>query len=282
MMSSATNSQLAIHTRSWMFTPATRPDRFANAAKSQVDVLIVDLEDAVQPDEKAAARGNVRTLLDAADNAALPPLAIRINSPLTRFGIDDLVMLLDAKHAPQFVLLPKIESPEQVLQIDTLLKAAGKTAWLVPMIESARGLSSVESIAQACPSVAALMFGAADYASDVKAQPDALALQLARCSIAAACAQAGVLAIDAPCFALHDAALLQADLAFAAANGFQAKAAIHPSHIQSITATFTPSAERIAWAQRVVDAAREGAGTVDGRMVDEALAREARRVLAAA
>jgi (S)-citramalyl-CoA lyase len=281
-MSSAANSQLAIRTRSWMFTPATRPDRFANAAKSHVDVLILDLEDAVQPDEKPAARDNVRALLDAPGNTALPPLAVRINSPLTRFGLDDLVMLLDAKHALQFVLLPKIESPEQVLQIDTLLTTAGKTTWLVPMIESARGLSVVEPIAQSCSRVAALMFGAADYASDVKAQPEALALQRARCSIAAACAQAGVLAIDAPCFALHDADRLQADLAFAAANGFQAKAAIHPSHIQSMNATFTPSAERIAWAQRVVDAVREGAGTVDGRMVDEAIAREARRVLAAA
>jgi (S)-citramalyl-CoA lyase len=281
-MSSVANSQLAIRTRSWMFTPATRPDRFANAAKSQVDVLIVDLEDAVQPDEKAAARGNVRTLLDAADNTALPPLAIRINSLLTRFGLDDLIMLLDAKHAPQFVLLPKIESPEQVLQIDTLLTAAGKTTWLVPMIESARGLSVVEPIAQSCSRVAALMFGAADYASDVKAQPEALALQLARCGIAAACAQAGVLAIDTPCFALHDASRLQADLTFAAANGFEAKAAIHPSHIDSINTTFTPSAERVTWAKRVVEAAEKGAGTVDGRMVDEAISREARRVLAAA
>jgi (S)-citramalyl-CoA lyase len=281
-MSSAANSQLAIRTRSWMFTPATRPDRFANAAKCQVDVLIVDLEDAVQPDQKPAARDNVRTLLDATGNAALPPLAVRINSLLTRSGLDDLIMLLDAKHAPQFVLLPKIESPEQVLQIDTLLKAASKTTWLVPMIESARGLSVVEPIAQSCSSVAALMFGAADYASDVKAQPDALALRLVRCRIAAACAQAGVLAIDAPCFALHDSDRLQTDLAFAEANGFGAKAAIHPSHIQSINTTLTPSAERIAWAQRVVDAAREGAGTVDGRMVDEAIAREARRVLATA
>ena len=95
-------------------------------------------------------------------------------------------------------------------------------------------------------------------------------------------AQAGVFAIDAPCFALHDADRLQADLTFAAANGFEAKAAIHPSHIESINTTFTPSAERVTWAKRVVEAAEKGAGTVDGRMVDEAIAREARRVLAAA
>jgi (S)-citramalyl-CoA lyase len=89
-------------------------------------------------------------------------------------------------------------------------------------------------------------------------------------------------AIDAPCFAIHDAELLQADLAFAVANGFHGKAAIHPSHIPSINRAFTPSADRVAWAKRVLEANEQGAAIVDGRMVDEAIAREARGVLAAA
>ena len=125
------------------------------------------------------------------------------------------------------------------------------------------------------------MFGAADYASDVRAQPDSLALQVARCRVAAACASAGIKAIDAPCFAIHDADLLRADLTFAVANGFHGKAAIHPSHIPVINRAFTPSAERVAWARRVLEANEQGAGIVDGRMVDEAIAREARGVLAA-
>jgi (S)-citramalyl-CoA lyase len=280
-MSSIEHPAKPIRTRSWLFTPATRPDRFANASKSSADVLIVDLEDAVPVDQKALARNHVRALLDAPESVALPPIAIRINTPSTRFGLDDLIMLLDAARAPHFILLPKVESPDQVRYVETLLKNAGKTPSLVPMIESARGMFAVESIAQAATGVAGLMFGAADYASDVRAQPDALALRLARCRIAAACAEAGILAIDAPCFALHDPALLEADLKFAFTNGLDAKAAIHPSHVQAINATFKPSIERLTWARRVLEACEQGAGIVDGRMVDEAIAREARRVVAA-
>jgi len=271
-----------VSVRSWLFTPATRPDRLLSAAGKGVDLSIADLEDSVVPADKADARNTVRTLLDDAANGLLPRLAVRINSTATRFGLDDLVALLDASRAPDFILLPKIESPEQVVQIAALLDQAGKASALVPMIESARGLAAVESIANAGSRVAALMFGAADYASDVRAQPDSLALQVARCRIAAACASAGVKAIDAPCFAIHDADLLHADLAFAVANGFHGKAAIHPSHIPVINRAFTPSAERVTWARRVLEANEQGAGIVDGRMVDEAIAREARSVLAAA
>src|SRR5262249_19701887 len=145
-------------TRSWLFTPATRPERFANATKSGVDVLIVDLEDAVPFDQKAAARKQVSQLLQTPDDGALPPLAVRINSPRTRGGLDDLTMLLDAVRAPHFILLPKIESAEQVAQVGALLDEAGKSAALVPMIESARGLDAACAIAQAQAPVAALMF----------------------------------------------------------------------------------------------------------------------------
>lgn len=277
-------SGASIRMRSWLFTPATRPDRFANAKKSGVDVLIVDLEDAIQPDQKAAARNEVRRLLDAPDSGALPSVAVRINSPRTRWGLDDLSMLLDAARAPHFILLPKIEAAAEVTQVGALFDEARKACTLVPMIESARGLDAAVSIAQAsAPNlhIAALNFGAADYASDVGAQPASLALQWARCRIASACAQAGVPALDSPCFAIHDAAILQTELDFASANGFVGKTAIHPSHVAPINAAFTPSTQRVEWARRVIDACDAGAAIVDGRMVDEAIAREARRVLAA-
>jgi hypothetical protein len=162
-----------VSVRSWLFTPAARPDRLLSAAGKGVDLSIADLEDSVVAAQKAVARDKLRTLLDSAANPLLPRLAVRINSTSTRFGLDDLVALLDASRAPDFILLPKIESPEQVVQIATLFDQAGKACALVPMIESARGLAAVESIANAGPRVAALMFGAAEYASDVRAHPDA-------------------------------------------------------------------------------------------------------------
>ncbi|AME27400.1 aldolase/citrate lyase family protein [Burkholderia sp. PAMC 26561] len=271
-----------VRQRSWLFTPGTQPDRLLSAAKSHTDISIFDLEDSVSPADKRTARNNLRALLNAPADESFPAFAVRINSTATRFGLDDLATLLDSSRMPQFILLPKIESEEQVVQIAALLAEANRSAALVPLIESARGLSAVSAIAQAAPSVTALMFGAADFASDVRAQPEALALQVARVRIAAACAQAGISAIDAPCFAIHDVDLLKADLTFAVTNGFRGKAAIHPSHIESITRAFTPSGDRIAWAKRVLEANDQGAAVVDGRMVDEAIAREAREILAAA
>ncbi|MFL9989013.1 HpcH/HpaI aldolase/citrate lyase family protein [Paraburkholderia sediminicola] len=281
IMISTARPEIPIRTRSWMFSPATHPEHFGKALEAGADVLIIDLEDAVALERKAQARTNVCALLDAPrDDALVPPVAVRINTPSSRSGIDDLIALLDARFEPAFILLPKIESPEQVAQVHSLLTGAGKSAHLVPLIESARGRSAVRAIAVACTRVAALMFGAADYASDVRAQPSSLALQFARCEVASACAEAGIAAIDSPCFALHDEAQLALDLDFATGNGFLAKAAIHPSHIAPINAAFTPSPARLDWAHRVVTASEQGAGTVDGQMVDEAIAREARRVIA--
>ncbi|RQS42921.1 CoA ester lyase [Burkholderia sp. Bp8986] len=280
-MTSTVRPEIPIRTRSWMFSPATDPKHFGKALEAGADVLIVDLEDAVALERKAEARTNVCALLDTPrDDALLPPLAVRINTPSSRTGIDDLIALLDARFEPTFILLPKIESPEPVVQVHSLLKGAGKSAHLVPLIESARGRSAIRTIAAACTRVAALMFGAADYASDVRAQPSSFALQVARCELASACAEAGITAIDSPCFVLNDEVQLALDLDFATRNGFTAKAAIHPSHIAPINAAFTPSPERLDWAHRVLAASEQGAGTVDGRMVDEAIAREARRVIA--
>jgi (S)-citramalyl-CoA lyase len=268
-----------VKTRSWLFTPATRPERFPKASEAGADVLIVDLEDAVAPGQKDSARTYVEALLeDSGARLDLPKLAVRINHPHSRFGHDDLSALAASANFPEFIVVPKVESAELIESITALFRDVNKPVRLVPLIESVKGLRHVDAIA-ACDSVHGIMFGAADYASDAHIQPDSLAMQLARCAVASACAMAAVKAIDAPCFAIHDADLLHHDLAFAQGNGFAAKAAIHPSHIEAINTAFSPSAERVDWARRVIAASEQGAGVVDGRMVDEAIAREAREVL---
>jgi (S)-citramalyl-CoA lyase len=268
-------------TRSWLFTPGTMPERFTNAARSGADVLIVDLEDAVHRDLKTQARENVCELLDGGPREGnLPRLAVRINQLTARSGLHDVAMMLEVTNLPDFILIPKVESPEHVAHVARLLERARGGCVLIAMIESARGLAAIRTIAQASPVVGGLLFGAADYAASVRAQPDSLALQSARVHVAGACAEAGVLAIDAPCFALRDQTLLRTEVSFAVANGFEAKACVHPSQIAAINAGFTPSTERIAWAEKVIAVMEQGVGTVDGMMIDEAIAREARRVLA--
>jgi (S)-citramalyl-CoA lyase len=275
-MPSATNP-----TRSWLFTPATRPDRFAKAKEAGADVVIIDLEDAVAPDQKDAARASALDYLAQA-NASGPARALRINGLDTAAGIADLHALLNLAVAPDFIVLPKTEGPGHLQVLDRLLTAAKRPTRLVGIVESARGLAAVQAIAVATPRLTGLMLGAADLAADLGAATAWSPLMYARSRLVLACALAGVTPIDSPFFNVHDANALSREVADAIAFGFAAKAAIHPSQITPINDALTPSPEAVAHARTVLDANRQGVGVVDGQMVDEAVARKARRTLAAA
>src|ERR1700732_4893436 len=140
----------SIRARSWLFTPATRPDRFAKASAAGADVAILDLEDAVAPGDKAQAR--TIALEDLADERVDGARhALRINGLDTRAGIADLDALLGSTAAPDFLVLPKTETSGHLQILDRLLTAAGKGTRLIGLIESAPGLSAVEAIAAATP-----------------------------------------------------------------------------------------------------------------------------------
>jgi (S)-citramalyl-CoA lyase len=272
--------QAPIRTRSWLFTPATRLDRFAKASQAGADVLLIDLEDAVAPDDKSAAR---TTALDYLTGPRAGPLrALRINGLDTRPGIADLDALLESGASPDFLVLPKTETAGHLQILDRLLTAAGKATRLVGLIESAAGLAAVEAISTATPRLDGLIFGAADMSADLGAATAWEPLAYARGRLIAACAWRGVLAIDSPFFELHDEAGLKQEVTAAVALGFGAKAAIHPAQIGPINAALTPSAEAVAKARAVIAENAKGVGTVDGQMIDEAIARKARRTLAAA
>jgi (S)-citramalyl-CoA lyase len=273
--------QRPIRTRSWLFTPATRPERFAKASQAGADVAILDLEDAVAPGDKVRAR--ITALDYLADNPSDGALhALRINGLDTRAGISDLDALLGSEAAPDFLVLPKTETAGHLEILDRLLTAAGKATRLIGLIESARGLAAVEAIATGTPRLVGLMLGAADMAADLGATTAWGPLAFARGRLIAACALAGVSPIDAPFFNLHDEAGLKQEAAAAVALGFSAKAAIHPAQIGAINAALTPSAEAVERARAILAENAKGVGTVDGQMIDEAVARKARRTLASA
>ena len=270
----------SIRVRSWLFTPATRPDRFAKASEAGADVAILDLEDAVAPKDKAQAR------ITALDYLAGSPAdgvlhALRVNGLDTRAGISDLDAFLGSRAAPDFLVLPKTETAGHLQILDRLLTAAGKATRLIGLIESAHALAAVEVIATATPRLAGLMLGAADMAADLGSATAWEPLAFARSRLIAACALAGVTPIDAPFFDLPDEAGLKQEVAAAVALGFAAKAAIHPAQIGAINA-LTQSAEAVGKARAILAENAKGVGTVDGQMIDEAIARKARRTLAAA
>ncbi len=268
-------------TRSWLFTPATRPDRFAKAKEVGADVIIIDLEDAVAPDQKNTARANALTFLAEA-NASGPARALRINGLDTAAGIADLHALLNSAAAPDFIVLPKTEGPGHLQVLERLLTAAKWPTRLIGIVESARGLAAVETIAAATPRLDGLMLGAADLAADIGAATAWSPLRYARSRLVHACALAQVTPIDSPFFNVRDADALSREVADAVAFGFTAKAAVHPNQIKSINGALTPSPDALAHARSVLDANRQGVGVVDGQMVDEAVARKARRTVAAA
>jgi (S)-citramalyl-CoA lyase len=236
----------------------------------------------VAPGDKERARTTALDYLTGNPaNGALH--ALRINGLDTRAGISDLDALLGSKAAPDFLVLPKTETAGHLEILARLLTAAGKATRLIGLIESARGLAAVEAIATATPRLAGLMLGAADMAADLGATAawkPLLALVSGR--LITACAVAGVMPVDSPFFDLHDESGLKQEVAAALALGFSAKAAIHPAQIGAINAAFTPSAEAVERARKILAENVKGVGTVDGQMVDEAVARKARRTLVSA
>jgi (S)-citramalyl-CoA lyase len=269
--------------RSWLFTPGTRPDRFARAAEAGADVLIIDLEDAVAPAAKPRARADALAFLAAAGGGCGgAATALRINALRTPAGLADLAALLEAPAHPDYVLVPKAEAAAEIGLVDALLGSVGSPARLVALIESARGLAAVDAIAGAAPRLAALMLGAADLAADLGAAVAWEPLLLGRSAVVRAAALGGVPAIDSPCFELRDPDALAAELRGSMALGFAAKAAIHPAQVGPINAALTPTPEAVAEARRILEENAKGVGVVAGRMIDEAVARRARRTLAAA
>jgi (S)-citramalyl-CoA lyase len=273
--------QAPIHARSWLFTPATRPERFAKAAEAGADVAILDLEDAVAPKDKAQARTTALAYL--ADHPAGGVLhALRINGLDTRAGISDLEALLESAAAPDFLVLPKTETAGHLQILDRLLTAANKQTRLVGLIESAHGLAAVATIASATPRLVGLMFGAADMAADLGAATAWEPLAFVRSQLIASCAVRDVIPIDAPFFDIRDADGLRREIERAGALGFRAKAAVHPDQVAAINAALTPTEAAIAGARAILAENAKGVGTVAGEMIDEAVARKARRILAAA
>jgi len=264
--------------KSWLFTPATKSDRFTRAADVHSDALIIDLEDAVAPSAKTEARETALRYL-AGISADRLPCALRINSPDTRFGLDDLRALLNSPAKPDYLVLPKCDSSALIALVGNLLREAKKTAQIIALIESAKAMGALKEIAGGEAKPAALIFGAADMAADLGAETAWEPLLWVRARIIQAAASAGIAALDSPYFDIADTEGLKQETKASASLGFRGKCAIHPAQIATINAFLTPSEQQVAEARQILVVNQQGVGSVDHEMVDEAVARKARLVL---
>jgi (S)-citramalyl-CoA lyase len=263
--------------RSMLFTPATKSGHFTAAAAVGADAVILDLEDSVAPAAKDDARLAALNYL-AAQRPSRPYAALRINSPATLTGWRDLTALLDSAADPDFLVIPKAESATVAALLKSVLGQAGKSAGIIAIMESAGAVARIGDLLD--PRVVdAVMFGAADMSADLGADVGAEVTGYARSVLLTQASAAAIPVIDSPFFVIADSDGLQQSVTQAVAEGFAGKAAIHPAQIPAINAAFTPDEDQIAWAKEVLDANTAGVGTVDGSMVDEAVARRASRIL---
>lgn len=263
--------------RSWLFTPGSRPDRFAKAAATAAEALILDLEDAVAEDRKLEARGHVVAFLESRP-AIGQQVIVRIN-PLSRaVGLEDLAALARLANGPDYVLIPKAEEPADLALAARVLEDSGSSARLAALVESARGVARAAELAERTPRLAALMFGAADYAADLGQQVGIFQPDFARATLVNAAAAGGIAAIDSPFFAIDRPEGLSAECRKSRALGFYGKAAIHPAQIEAIGEAFAPTPAERELARRILEAAPDGVGVLDGKMIDIAMVRWARQV----
>ncbi len=256
-----------------LFVPADRPERYAKAAACGADAIIIDLEDAVEPTRKAAARDAL------GQNGALPanvPVYVRLNGRATPWHAEDLAAVMQL--AVTGIVLPKAESVADVMAVADAL--AGRE--VVCLIETAAGLAAAREIAGAA-GTRRLAFGSIDFCADLGLAHVREALLMARSELVLASRLGGLVApLDGVTAALGDAGIVEDDARYAATLGFGGKLCIHPAQVGPVMRGFRPSDAEIAWAERVLAQGGEGAEAVDGAMVDAPVRARARRIMAQA
>src|ERR1700685_663027 len=277
--------------RSRLYLPGSEPKYFINAALHGPDAIILDLEDSVHHAEKDAARILVRNTLRAVDFGGCERM-VRINqSPM---GLQDLAEVIP--EAPDLILIPKVERPEQVSQVDRMideLKSRDRIErpiWLMPILESALGIENAFAIATVTPNIAALTIGLEDYTADlgVAKTLDGRESEYARTRLVNAAKAAGIQAIDSVFGDVGDLAGLRRWGEMSRALGFEGMGCIHPSQIPVIHEAFAPSQAEIEKALKIVAAFEEaqerGLAVVSlgSKMIDPPVVERARKLVARA
>ena len=283
--------------RTALFAPGNRPDRAEKAIGLDADAVILDLEDAVPIAEKESSRALIRDILDKHPGKRM---YVRINALSTPYAKGDLEAIVSKNL--EGIMLPKVDSSEDIFEIDRLLTNLEKRGGLevgilevMSICESAKGLEEIYSIVSAEPEyhrVSVVAFGAADYTLDlgISLTREGKELEYPRTRIPVACRAAGIMPpLDTPWMVdLKDIDALIADAKRAKAYGFQGKIVIHPNQIQPCHDVFTPAEEEIVYAKKVIEAfeeaEREGKAAIqlEGKFIDYAVVEKSRRIYALA
>ena len=280
--------------RSMLFLPGNTPNMLINGNCLGADAVIFDLEDAVSPAEKDAARILVRNTMRYMDFNGCE-IIVRINSIDTPFWKQDIDQILPEK--PNLILLPKTGTAQDVLQADAYITAVEEklgmeknTVGLMPLIETALGVENAYQIAAATKRVKALFLGAEDLTADLqcKRTKEGREIEYARTRLVVAARAAGVDVYDTPFTDVNDDEGIVTDARLAKALGFTGKASISPRHVEVINSVFSPTEKEVDYAYEVMAAitlAKEqgkGAIALHGKMIDAPIVARARQTIAMA
>ena len=280
--------------RSMLFLPGNNPNMLINGNCLGADAVIFDLEDAVAPAEKDAARILVRNTMRYMDFAGCGRI-VRINSIDTPYWQEDLRQILPYK--PDLILLPKtscaqdaITADECITELEEELGFANNTVGLMPLIETAMGVENAFSIASSCKRIHALFLGAEDLTADLRCKrtKEGREIEYARTRLVVAARAAGVDVYDTPFTDVNDDEGIVVDAELAKALGFTGKASISPRHVDVINQVFSPTVSEIDYAYEVLEAIREakaqgkGAVALRGKMIDAPIVARAERTISMA
>lgn len=271
--------------RSVLFVPGTSRERFDKAFASGADAVVLDLEDGVETTRKDEARKAIAGWLAAPASGRAERL-VRVNALGSAFIAGDLSWLATVDGRYDGLVLPKVESPEQVAR----LARAISSRRVIPLLETAKGIVHAAAIMSADADIPAVLFGAEDLTAElgIPRTVEGEELLYARSQVVMAAVAAGADPIDAVYVDIVRRDKLRADAKRARALGFTGKMAIHPDQVSTINDAFSPSADEVSAARKILEAGEaarargEGAFRLDGRMVDAPVIRRAERVLALA
>ena len=267
---------------SFLFVPATQPERLAKALACGADRVIADWEDAVAPADKQAARLALLTAATALDAAQRARLLVRINAEGSPWFAADLLAL--AQLTALGVAGAVVPKAERAQTLQAVAQAAGPMAALVPLVESVAGLAAADALA-AAPQVARLAFGHLDFQVDagMACAEDEAELLPVRMALVLAARRAGLAApIDGVTVDTRNPERMARDAARARRMGFGGKLCIHPAQVPVLHGAFDPDASAVAHAHRVQQALQDAGGGVcvlDGRMVDAPVLAQAQQTL---
>ena len=271
--------------RSFIFSPGLKPEMFHKALASGADIVCVELEDGIAPKDKEAARNNTIAMFAEPQAEDGVERIVRINCVRSLFGMDDVQTVLKTDTPPPAIMLPKVMTPDEIVWLDDLLTERGHDTRLHVIIETNAGLEAVYDIARASDRIEALFFGGVDMAAELRCQNSWEPLLYARSRVVHAAASVGIDAIDVPFLDLEDPDGLEQAAIQARDLGFSGKGSIHPKQIPIINEVFTPDAEKIARAKRIITAFEEadtGLVVIDGKLIEKPVLREMQRTLTVA